>query len=115
MNQRDQTKPTKLNLENQKFQAKCLKCNEPNITNQIYQTKSIQSNLQNLNQQTNSTRQNLEKPNLQKREYLVNILIMHERHFHFLSVVADRLQDGHAACPQLWNESESAARALLKC
>ena len=26
-----------------------------------------------------------------KREYLLNILIMHERHFHFLSVVADRL------------------------
>ena len=50
-----------------------------------------------------------------KREYLVNILIMHERHFHFLSVVADRLQDGLAACPQLRNESESAARALLKC
>ena len=52
---------------------------------------------------------------LNKREYQVNILIMHERYFHFLSVVADRLQDGPAARPQLRNESESAARALLKC
>ena len=50
-----------------------------------------------------------------KKEYLVNILMMHERHFHFLSVVVDRLQDGPAAYPQLRNESESAARALLKC
>ena len=41
-----------------------------------------------------------------KREYLVIILIMPERHFHFLSVVADRLQDGPAAWPQLRNESE---------
>ena len=42
---------------------------------------------------------------------------MHEQYFHFLSVDADRLQDGPAACPQLWNESESAARrrALLIC
>ena len=38
---------------------------------------------------------------------------MPERHFHFLSVVAARLQDGPAACPQLRNESESANRALL--
>ena len=50
-----------------------------------------------------------------KREYLVNILIMHERHFHFHSVVAGRLQDHPAACLQLWKESESAARVLLKC
>ena len=50
-----------------------------------------------------------------KREYLVSILTMHKRHFHFLSVVADRLQDGPAACLQLQNESESAVRALLKC
>ena len=50
-----------------------------------------------------------------KREYLVIILIMPERHFHFLSVVADRLQDGPSAWPQLRNESESAAQALLKC
>ena len=42
LNQRDQTKPTKLNLEIQIYQAKCLKCND-----QIYQTKSIRSNLQN--------------------------------------------------------------------
>ena len=35
-----------------------------------------------------------------KREYLVNILIMHERHFHFLSVVAGWLPDGPAACTQ---------------
>ena len=51
----------------------------------------------------------------QTREYQVNILIMHERHFHFLSVVADRLQDSPAACPQLRNKSESASSALLKC
>ena len=37
---------------------------------------------------------------------LVNILIMH---------VAYRLQDGPAVCPQLQNESESAAHALSKC
>ena len=36
----------------------------------------------------------------QTREYLVNILIMHERHFHFLSVVAGWLPDGPAACTQ---------------
>ena len=48
-----------------------------------------------------------------QREYLVNILIMHERHFHFLSVVADRLQDGPEACPQLWNESISAACTVV--
>ena len=40
---------------------------------------------------------------------------MREQHFHFHSVVAGRLQDHPAADPQLWNESESAARALLKC
>ena len=40
----------------------------------------------------------------QTREYLVNILIMHEQHFHFLSVVADRLQDHPTACLQLQNE-----------
>ena len=34
---------------------------------------------------------------LDKREYLVTILLMPERHFHFLSVIADRLQDGFAA------------------
>ena len=34
-----------------------------------------------------------------EREYLVVILIMPERHFHFLSVVADRLQDGPTAWP----------------
>ena len=45
----------------------------------------------------------------------VNILIMHELHFPFLSVVADMLQDGPAACLQLRNESESDAPALLKC
>ena len=50
-----------------------------------------------------------------KREYLVNILIMPELQFHFLSVVADRLQDGPAAFPHLRNESESADWALLKC
>ena len=44
---------------------------------------------------------------------MVIILIMPERHFLFLSVVADRLQDGPAAWPQLLNESVSAARALL--
>ena len=38
---------------------------------------------------------------------------MPEWHFHFLSVVVVRLQDGPAACPQLRSESESAARALL--
>ena len=54
-------------------------------------------------------------PFLPQWEYLVIILIMPERHFHFLSVVADRLQDGPAAWPQLRNESESAVRALLKC
>ena len=31
-----------------------------------------------------------------EREYLVTILIMPERHFHFLSVVGDRLQNGPA-------------------
>ena len=50
--------------------------------------------------------------NKDEREYLVNILIMHERPVHFLSVVADRLKDGPAFFPQLRNESESAARAL---
>ena len=50
-----------------------------------------------------------------KREYLVNILIMHEQHFHFYSLVVGRRQDHPAACPQLWKESESAACALLKC
>ena len=52
---------------------------------------------------------------LDKREYLINILIMHKKHFHFLSVIADRLQNGPAACQELPNESESAAYALLKC
>ena len=47
-------------------------------------------------------------------EYLVNILIMPERHFHFHSVVAARLQDHPVACLQLRKESESAAWALLK-
>ena len=55
-----------------------------------------------------------EKSPTDKREYLVNILIMPEWHFHFLSVVAARLQDHPVACPQLRKESESAARALLK-
>ena len=41
---------------------------------------------------------------------MVNILIMHERHFHFYSVVAGRLQDHPAAWPQLQKESESAAQ-----
>ena len=54
-------------------------------------------------------------PFLPQWEYLVIILIMPERHFHFLSVVADRLEDGPAAWLQLRNQSESAARALLKC
>ena len=49
-----------------------------------------------------------------KREYLVTSLIMPERHFHFLSVVADRLQDHPTAWPQLQKESECATRALLK-
>ena len=49
-----------------------------------------------------------------KREYLVNILIMPKRRFHFHSVVAARLQDHPVACPQLRKESESDARALLK-
>ena len=48
-----------------------------------------------------------------KREYLVNILIMPKRHFHFHSVFADRLQDGPGAWSQL--RIESAAWALLKC
>ena len=48
-----------------------------------------------------------------KRESLVSILIMHEWRFHFLSVVADRLQDGPAACPQLWNESGSCIIKML--
>ena len=39
---------------------------------------------------------------------------MHERHFHFHSIVADTLQDHPAACPQLQKESESVARALSK-
>ena len=39
------------------------------------------------------------KSQFRKREYLVIILIMPELHFHFLSVVTDRLQDGPAAWP----------------
>ena len=50
-----------------------------------------------------------------KREYLVNILIMYEWHFHFLSVVKGRLPDGPADCPQKHNECESAVCPLLKC
>ena len=37
---------------------------------------------------------------LDKREYLVTSLIMPERHFHFHSVVADRLQDHPVVWPQ---------------
>ena len=49
LNQIDQTKYTKRNLQNQINKAKCLecKCKEPNIPNQIYQYKAFQSNLQN--------------------------------------------------------------------
>ena len=48
-----------------------------------------------------------------KKEYLVNILIMPERHFHFHSVVAARVQDHPVTCLQLRRESESAGYSLL--
>ena len=41
-----------------------------------------------------------------EREYLVNILIIPEQHFHFHSVVTAILQDHPVACPQLQKESE---------
>ena len=41
-------------------------------------------------------------------------LIMPERHLHFHSEVAARLQDHPVACTQLRKESEIVARALLK-
>ena len=50
-----------------------------------------------------------------QREYLLNILIMHERHFHFHYEDAGRIQDHRAACAQQQKESESAACVLLKC
>ena len=42
-----QTKTTKLNLQNQIYQAECLKCKDPNLFNQSYKSKSIQSILAN--------------------------------------------------------------------
>ena len=55
------------------------------------------------------------KKNTKGNKYLLNILITDGRHFHFHSVLTGRLQDHPAACPQVRKESESAARALLKC
>ena len=44
LKQRDQTKLTKQNLENQIYEAKCLKCNEPNIPNQFNSIKPTKLN-----------------------------------------------------------------------
>ena len=60
MNQRDQTKPTKLNLEDQICQAKCLKGNKPN---KIYQTElfiGAKTYLLDKRDQTKPTKLNLE-------------------------------------------------------
>ena len=51
---RDKIKPTKLNLENQIYQAKCLKCNEPIIPNQIDSIKPTKLNPTNQFYQTKS-------------------------------------------------------------